>query len=225
MLALFASFTALGVWQLQRLQWKLGLIAQVNANLHAPPISSAEAFRLGAKGAQYHRVALAGRFDNSKETYVYTTNAAGDPVYHVIAPFTLDDGRALMVDRGAVPERLRDPQTRAAGQRNGEQHVAGVWRVPDARGYFTPPPDLAHRIWFSRDVSAMAKLDGVKLSAPVIVEADAAPNPGGWPKGGQTVVTFRNDHLQYAITWFAMAAIVFFGWIAFHVSKGRIARR
>ncbi|HEY4115117.1 MAG TPA: SURF1 family protein [Rhizomicrobium sp.] len=224
MAVLFAGFVALGVWQLERLQWKLGLIAEVNQNLKAPPISAAEAFALGPRGAQYHRVELAGRFGNAKETYVYTTDNSGDPVYHVVVPFTLDDGRVLMVDRGMVPQSMRDPKTRAAGAREGEQHITGVWRVPDPPGLFTPPPDLKHRIWFSRDVSAMAKVDGVKLAAPVIVEADAAPNPGGWPEGGQTVVTFRNDHLQYAITWFAMAAIVGCGWVAFHVSRGRIRR-
>jgi surfeit locus 1 family protein len=224
MLVLFAAFTALGVWQIERLHWKLGLIAEVDQNLKAAPLSAAEAFALGPRGAQYHRVRLSGRFNNAEETYVYTTAPGGDAVYHVIAPFMLDDGRVLMVDRGMVPERLRDPRTRAAGQRNGEQQIAGVWRIPDPPSMFTPPPDLKHRIWFSRDVTAMAKLDCVQISAPVIVEAAAAPNPGGWPKGGQTVVVFRNDHLQYAITWFAMAAIVLGGWIAFHVSKGRVGR-
>jgi len=222
MLPLFLGMVALGAWQLERLQWKLGLIAQVERNLAAPPISADEAFALGPTGASYHRVALVGRFDHAKESYVFTTDANGGPAYHVVTPFTLHDGRVLMVDRGAVPERLRDPRTRQAGQLAGAQHLVGVWRVPDAPGLFTPQPDLKKRIWFSRDVAGMAKANRIALAAPVIVEADATPSPGGWPKGGQTVVAFRNEHLQYALTWFALAAVVLGGWIAYHVSRGRI---
>jgi surfeit locus 1 family protein len=221
MLPLFLACIALGVWQLERLQWKLALIAQVQRNLQVPPVSADEALALGSQ-AQYRRVALAGRFDNSKEAYVFGTDASGAPAYHVIAPFTLRDGRALLVDRGIVPERLRDPRTRPAGELSGEQHIVGVWRAPDAPGLFTPAPNPAKRIWYGRDVAGIAHADRVKLAAPVIVEADAAPNPGGWPKGGQTVVAFRNEHLQYAVTWFGLAAVVLGGWLAYHYSRGRL---
>ena len=100
--------------------------------------------------------------------------------------------------------------------------MVGVWRVPDAPGWFTPAPDRAHRIWYSRDVASIARADGVKPAAPALIEADATPNPGGWPKGGQTVVAFRNEHLQYAVTWFLMAAGLLVVYIAYHVSRGRL---
>jgi surfeit locus 1 family protein len=224
MLPLFLGCLALGVWQLERLQWKLALIAQVQRNLQAPPLSAAQALAMGQQ-AQYRRVALAGRFDNSKEAYVFGTGASGAPAYHVITPFTLRDGRVLLVDRGIVPERLRDPRTRPAGEVTGEQHIVGVWRVPDASGLFTPAPNPSTRTWYARDVAGIAKADHVRIAAPVVIEADAAPNPGGWPRGGQTVVTFRNEHLQYAVTWFGLAAVTLGGWIAFYVSRGRIRWR
>ena len=173
---------------------------------------------------QYHRVKLRGRLLNASEAYVFTTGDHGVPVYHVLTPFKLDDGRVLLVDRGIVPERLRDPHSRPAGELKGKQRIIGIWRVPDAPGLFTPPPNIARRIWYARDVQGIAKTEHIPLAAPVIVEADATPNPGGWPKGGQTAFTFRNDHLQYAITWFALAAVVLGGWIAYHVSLGRIGR-
>lgn len=222
MLPLFLGCIALGVWQLERLQWKLALIAQVNHNLAAPPISVEGALAMGAAAAQYHRVTLGGRYENSKEAYVFATDATGAPAYHVITPFTLDGGRTLLVDRGIVPEALRDPHTRAVGELEGEQQITGVWRVPDPPGWFTPRPNLAQRIWYARDVIGIAKADRIKLAAPAIIEADATPNPGGWPQGGQTVVTFRNDHLQYAITWFGLAAVTLGGWIAFHISRDRL---
>ena len=223
MLPLFLACIALGVWQLERLQWKLALVAQVNRNLHAAPISVDRALTMKAAAAQYRRVRLSGAFDNSKESYVFTTAGEGVPAYHVLTPFTLDNGRVLLIDRGMVPPRLRDPQMRSAGQLAGEQHIVGVWRIPDSPGLFTPAPNLVKRIWYAREVEAIARADHVQLAAPVVIEADATPNPGGWPKGGQTVVTFRNEHLQYAITWFGLAAVVLGGWIAFHISRGRFS--
>jgi len=216
---LFAVLLGLGVWQLDRLQWKLALIARVDRNMHAAPIAP------GTHVDEYRRVALDGRFDNSKEAYAFATDDTGAPVYHVIVPFAVKDGRRFLVDRGIVPKEKLDPATRRAGQLEGDVHVVGIWRTPDAAGAFTPAPDLAHRIWYSRDVTAIAKADRVTLAAPVIVEADAAPNPGGWPKGGQTVVAFRNEHLQYAITWFALAAVLLGVYFAYHVSRKRLVWR
>ena len=222
MLPLFLGCMALGVWQLERLRWKLALIAQVTQNLHAPPIAVDDVLAMSAASAQYRRVRMNGHFENANEAYIFAMDASGVPAYHVITPFTLDDGRTLLVDRGIVPEQLRDPGARLAGELEGEQHIVGVWRTPDAPGLFTPAPSLRKRIWYARDAEGIAKAERVKLAAPVVVEADAAPNPGGWPKGGQTVITFRNEHLQYAITWFALAAVTLGGWVAYHVSQGRL---
>lgn len=222
MLPLFLGCVALGVWQLERLQWKLALIHQADSNLSEPPIPVAKALAFGPAAAQYRRVNLSGHFENSKEAYVFGTASGGMAVYHVVTPFRLSDGRVLLVDRGIVPERLRDPRTRPNGERQGEQRITGVWRIPDAPGLFTPAPNASQRIWYARDVEGIARNDHIKLAAPVLVEADAAPNPGGWPKGGQTIVRFRNEHLQYAIIWFALAAVIFGGWVSYHVSQGRL---
>jgi surfeit locus 1 family protein len=219
--AMLAVLVSLGVWQVERLHWKLGLIAQVNRNLTLPPVPLDEALAMG-KAAEYRRVALDGYFEHGKEAYVYGIAPGGTPVFHVVTPFVPDEGPILLVDRGIVPEALRDPAGRKAGQVEGERHIVGVWRTPDPPGLFTPPPDLSRRIWFSRDVKSIAAADRFTPAVPAIVEADAAPNPGGWPKGGQTVVTFRNEHLQYAITWFGLAATLLGVYIAYHVSKGRL---
>jgi surfeit locus 1 family protein len=215
-----AILVGLGIWQLQRLQWKLALIAEVNGHMAAPPLPLNEALKSSADAMQYRRVALNGRFDNSKEAYVFTTAAGGEAVYHVLTPFLTDDGHSLLVDRGYVPKEKRDPATRTPVQ--GATRLVGVWRVPDAPGTFTPAPDTAHRIWYSRDLKAIAAADHIQLAAPVVIEADATPNPGGWPKGGQTVVSFRNEHLSYAVTWFGLAAGLLGVYLAYHVSKGRL---
>ena len=220
---LFAILCGLGTWQLERLQWKLALIATVNGHMAAAPISLADILAMNPDDAQYRRVTVRGRFDHTKEAYVFTTDASGAAVYHVLTPFQMDDGKLLMVDRGEVPKEKLDPASRAAGNPDGDVGVTGVWRVPDAPGAFTPPPDPAHRIWYARDLASIGAADHLVLSAPVLVEADATPNPGGWPKGGQTVVSFRNQHLSYAVTWYGLAIVLLGVWFSYHFSKGRIA--
>jgi surfeit locus 1 family protein len=219
---LFAILCGLGVWQLERLQWKLALIARVNGHMTAAPVSLDQIKAMDGDEAQYRHVTLTGRFDHTREAYVFTTDE-GAPVYHVLTPFLTDDSRTLMVDRGEVPKEKLAPATRPAGNIADETHVTGVWRVPDAPGAFTPAPDIAHRIWYARDLKSIAAVDHLTLAAPVVVEADATPNPGGWPRGGQTVVTFRNAHLSYAVTWLGLALGLLGTWLAYHISKGRIA--
>ena len=220
----FAILLGLGIWQIERLHWKEGLIAEMYGHMHAAAIGVDEALALG-DAAQYRRVALTGTFDNAREAYVFTTGPNGSPVYHVVTPLRLTDGRALLVDRGMIPIALRDPQTRASGQLTGTRKIVGVWRTPDQPGIFTPKPDPIHRIWYARDVQGIAAADGLRLAAPVIVEADAAPNPGGWPKGGQTVVDLPNNHFSYAVTWLGLAAGLLLVFLAYHVSHGRLGFR
>ena len=220
---LFAILIGLGVWQLQRLHWKLGLIAMMNRNMHVAAVSLDAPGKIYEESeTEYLHVAATGRFDNGKEAYVFATGPEGAPVFHVLVPFTLKDGRVYMVDRGIVPRDMKDPSTRPGGIVNRDTKIVGYWRWAQAPGTFTPPPDRAHRIWFSRDVIDIARADGVTLAQPALIEADAAPNPGGWPRGGQTVVDIRNEHLQYAITWFLMAAALFGVYLAYHASKGRL---
>ncbi|HEY2067954.1 MAG TPA: SURF1 family protein [Rhizomicrobium sp.] len=215
----FALLLTLGFWQIQRLHWKLDLIAEMSANMVAPPLSLDGALVLGER-AQYHTVLLKGRYDNSHEAFVFTTGPEGAPVYHIVTPFKLDDGRALLIDRGFIPMTLLNPATRQPP--TGERIVFGIWRTPDPPSVFTPAPDMKKRVWYSRNLAGIAKSDHITLAAPVIIEADATPNTGGWPKGGQTVVDLPNSHLQYAITWFGLAAGLLGVFLAYHVSKGRL---
>ena len=219
----FVILCVLGAWQLKRLQWKLALIATVERNMAAPPLSLDRA--LAGGDMEYRRVTLTGRFDHAREAYSFATSSAGEGIYHVLTPFRAEDGRVLLVDRGVVPASRLNPATRAAGTVEGQKRITGVWRVPDPSGAFTPVPDTARRIWYARDVPAIAAASGITLTAPVLLEADAAPNPGGLPLGGQTVVSFRNQHLGYAMTWFGFALCLLGVWLAYHISKGRLAWR
>lgn len=214
--------TGLGIWQLQRLEWKEALIATMQARIAAPAISLDEALALGPQEAEWRHVRVTGRFLYDKEAYLFAPGPDGAPGLHVITPLMGADGSAVLIDRGFVPERLRDPDVRGEGQVAGEVSVSGVLRANHAPGIFTPEPDLVSRLWFARDAGAMAAALGVHIAAPLVIEADSAPNPGGWPLGGGTRLDIPNDHLGYALTWFGLALALLAVYLVYHRRQGRL---
>jgi len=207
MLAAFALLIGLGVWQLQRLHWKEGLIAEIETRTKGEPIGLDQANALAREGKDpsYYRVKVEGRFDHAKELYLYAVSE-GRAGWHVITPLTTEHGEVVLIDRGFVPEELRDPSSRAQGELGGVVAVTGVVRVPETEGTFTPDNEVGANRWFWRDLDAMARSIGAAEVAPFYLEAEKSDVPGGWPEGGQTRVELPNNHLQYAITWFLMAA-------------------
>lgn len=207
-LLLAAGFAALGVWQVERRAWKLALIARVEARVHAPPVAPPPPARWRGDLA-YTRVALTGRFLHDRETAVQAVTERG-PGWWIVTPLATNAGTVL-VNRGFVPPERRDPATRRAGQTTGAVTVIGLLREDEPGGGFLRANDPAADRWYSRDVAEIARARRLGPVAPYFVDADATPNPGGWPVGGLTVVAFRNSHLVYALTWFALAALSAFG--------------
>ena len=128
-------------------------------------------------------------------------------------------GATIFVDRGFVPTDRRAPATRAAGEIAGPTAVTGLLRLPEPPGWFTPANEPAKNSWFSIDLPAMAQAAGVGSALPFYIDADKAPNPGGWPQGGQTITDLPNDHLQYAITWYALAVALVAIYIRFALRR------
>ncbi|WP_433950436.1 SURF1 family protein [Brevundimonas bullata] len=213
---LFAGFSGLGVWQVQRLAWKQELIRQVDARIHAAPVAApAPDQTITRQADQYRRVVVSGRFDHSREALVKAVTDLG-PGYWVMTPLMTDRGFTLLINRGFVPSERQKPTDRAAGQVEGETTVVGLLRLTEPDGGFLRANDPAGDRWFSRDVAGIAKARG--LSGPVasyFIDADATPNPGGWPRGGLTVVRFANSHLIYALTWFGLALMSAAGFVLF----------
>ncbi|PQZ83068.1 MULTISPECIES: SURF1 family protein [unclassified Brevundimonas] len=213
---LFAGFSALGVWQVQRLAWKQDLIHQVDARIHAAPVAAPPPGQTITRRAdQYRRVVVSGRFDHSREALVKAVTDLG-PGYWVVTPLMTDQGFTVLVNRGFVPSERQRPSDRAAGQVEGQARVVGLLRLSEPDGGFLRANDPAGDRWFSRDVAGIAKARGP--SGPVasyFIDADATPNPGGWPHGGLTVVRFANSHLIYALTWFGLALMSAAGFILF----------
>lgn len=190
-----AILIGLGTWQLQRLAWKQGILAQISARLTDTPVALPAAPDPVAD--KYLPVTATGRFTGPEITVLTSVREAGAG-YRVVAAFQTDDGRMIMVDRGFLPEDQRaQPRSVSAARITGTLH----W--PAETDSFTPPPDEGRAIWFARDVPAMA---AVMRTEPVLIVARADTGDGITPLPVDTV-GIPNNHLNYARTWFSLAAV------------------
>ncbi|MBA4805956.1 MAG: SURF1 family protein [Brevundimonas sp.] len=211
---LFAGFVALGGWQVQRLAWKTELIAQVEARINATPqpAPGPDAWpSMSRDKDQYRRVTVRGVFLHDQEALVQAVTDYG-PGFWVMTPLRADAGFTVLVNRGFVSPERRLASDRATGQVAGDQTVTGLVRMTEPKGGFLRANDPAGDRWYSRDVAAIAASRDLSQVAPYFIDADATPNPDGWPKGGLTVVRFANSHLVYALTWFGMALLTLVGY-------------
>lgn len=234
-----AVLVGLGIWQLERREWKLGILERIDQRIHGESISLTEAKKLWVsdRDVEYYRVLLVGRFHNDQERYLYTI-FDGQAGWLVITPLETGNGDVVLVNRGFVPEALKDPAARRAGQIEDQVELVGLARASERPTWFTPDNAPAANRWFWRDVpglTASLPPDLAAKTAPFLVEAEAGPVPGGWPRGGVTRLAIPNRHLEYALTWFGLAIVllaVFFAY-ARHRRKetvegrtdGRIADR
>jgi len=203
-LLLAAAFTALGVWQVERRAWKLDLIRRVEARAHAPAAPLPQRAAWDNEQA-YQRVRVRGTFLHDRETQVQALTERGAG-WWVLTPLRSDRGTVL-VNRGFVPAERRDPATRRVARPGDTVTVTGLLRASEPGGGFLRSNDPAGDRWYSRDVPAIARARRLDDVLPFFVDADAAPNPGGYPVGGLTVIAFPNNHLVYALTWFALAGL------------------
>ncbi len=238
--ALFAALAlgmlfSLGAWQLSRLAWKQGLIAQVDERARAPaiPLAGRDAWgRMSPERDDYRRVTVTGRFRHEAEAYLY--HVAGDSRqadrdrprgqgYFVMTPLVMANGDTIIVNRGFVPTERRDPATRPEGQLQGEVSVTGLVRYPEPRGAFSAVDDPARRLFYTRDLVAIARAMGLntRTTAPFSIDADDTPLPGGLPRGGETRLSFSNRHLEYALTWFGLALTLVGVFAAFAIQRLR----
>ena len=215
-LVAIAGLTALGFWQLERRDWKLHLIDQVAQRVDAAAIAApgpAGWSSITTATDEYRHVRATGHFRNDEETLVEAVTVRGSGFW-VLTPLVTDQGFTALVNRGFVPADKRLPATRAAGQIGGQTSVTGLLRITEPGGGFLRSNDPRTDHWYSRDVAAIAAARRLTGAAPYFIDADAAPNAGGLPVGGLTVVAFPNNHLIYALTWFALA-LMLVGAVAF----------
>lgn len=203
------GFTALGLWQVQRLSWKSELIARIDRQLRADPAplpSPSQWPGLARERDEYRRLRAEGRFDHGRETLVRGASELGTG-YWVLTPLQSGAGPWVLVNRGFVPQEMRGQVPRGPEPAS----VVGLLRLTEPGGGLLQPNEPAANRWYSRDVAAIAAARGLQGPvAPFFIDAQAAAGTASdaWPRAGLTVIRFSNNHLAYALTWFGLAAIM-----------------
>lgn len=222
------ALIALGNWQWHRKAWKEDLIAKIDARSKGDPESYAQVLEQYKRDgeAEYQKVQVKGTFDYATEHYLYAPNrdSQGWDVFTLLAPE--GGGPPVFVNRGWVPDRLKDPSTRTQGQVPGPVEVVGLVRGPETPGAFEVASDPKHNQWYWRDLDGMRwapdapptpqQRETMRIApyAPFSIDALAEPaTPGGWPKGGTTQIHLSNRHLEYVLTWWGLAVtlVVIYG--------------
>ena len=209
-LAALIVLIGLGVWQLQRLTWKETLIdrLQSRAEMSAESLPPGD---LDLEEWEFRRVTLVGQFLHDQEMHLLNRSLNGNPGLHIITPFRrtdVPDAPLVLVDRGWVPFDAKDPSTRKEGLITGEVTVEGIVRfqrpITGLQRVFLPENEPDRNMWYSVDVPEMESVRGEPFANFYVVDGNDAV-PGGYPVGHQWTLNIRNDHLQYALTWFALA--------------------
>ncbi len=225
-LFLFAGFVGLGVWQLQRLTWKLDLIARVERRVHAAPVNSPGPAlwpSITRAAYEYRHLQLSGRFVQGKDSFVQAVTVKG-PGFWMLTPLRSDDGFVVLVNRGFVPPGWRPSPQGEVGHTSPRVRITGLFRMSEPKGAFLRANQPLDDRWYSRDVAEIARARGLVAAAPYFIDADATPLGKGWPLGGLTVIHFSNSHVIYAFTWFSLAAMVALWGVRALVGDGRDRR-
>jgi len=208
-LAALVVLLGLGTWQLQRKAWKEALIVTLDRRLNDAPVALPPPYewaRMTPENSEFTRVRLRVEFPIGGDALVYTSGSAiRDDVkgagYFVFSPARLPNGQQVVVNRGFVP-------TRSYPVAAGTADIVGALRWPEAGSAFVSDHDAAGEVWMVRDPAAMAQRKGWGAVAPFYVEQEAPVPPGGLPHPAPLKVHLRNDHLQYAVTWYGLAVVL-----------------
>ena len=214
-LAMFAALLSLGTWQVKRLAWKEDLIQTIESRIHQPP-HSLEAFLKTEPGTDYWPITVEGAFLHSAERHFFATYD-GQSGYYVYTPLEVSPASFVFINRGFVPFDRKDAATRAFGQVVGTVKITGLARsiLTQKPSWLVPDNELDKNIFYWKDFAAMRGTAGLPAGSNVFelfIDADKSPNPGGLPVGGVTIVNLPNSHLQYAVTWYGLAAALTVIW-------------
>ena len=205
-LIMMAMTAGLGTWQVHRLAWKTDLLAKIAARMNGDAVPL-PADISDPPGWAFRHVHVAGHFDPARALWLYGRTHDGKAGIHLLVPLVRAEGDAVLVDRGFVPfdHASELAQYRPAG---GDAEIDGIVREPEPGGLFVPANQPDKNIWYSVDVPAMSKVAQRPL-APIYIAAKS-DGSAGWPAatGGTEGTGIRNEHLNYAIFWYSMAAVL-----------------
>ncbi len=218
------ALVGFGTWQVQRLHWKETLIAEREARLAAPPLSIGAVQRMTAT-LDHRRIRAAGTFLHDREMHLVARSHRGRVGVRVITPLALAGGGHVLVDRGWVPRARIDQETRPDGPIRSSVEIVGILRAGGRPSSWTPDNTPDDDVWHYVDIAAMAARVGLSEVRDFVVVAGPAPNPGGLPIGTSFAVEVANHHLQYAVTWYALAAVLAAIYLIYHLRPPGAKRR
>ncbi len=191
-----AILVSLGIWQVQRLAWKEGVLAEIEGRIGAAPVAIPEA--PDPEADRYLSVEATGRIAPDYIRVLVSQRRIGAG-YRIISPFETD-GRRILIDRGFIRTDADLPPPRDA-----DVTVTGNLHWPDEIDSFTPDPDLGANIWFARDVPALAQ--ALDTEPILLIARDMSQSEGALTPLPVDTSGIPNDHLNYAITWFSLALL------------------
>ncbi len=203
-------FCALGTWQLYRLQWKLELISEINFGLKSSPIAYSSSIK-----KNYQRVKANGKFNFDKQIYLYSLNDKGKPGYDVVTPFETNKNENVLINRGWINKELKgNPSINL--EINTDQKIVGLLREIYEPNIFKPDNDIKNNVWFSININDLKEATGDQFNEFVIfLENNEVKTP--LPK--KITVDVPNNHLKYAITWYAISVSIIFYYLYFRRKK------
>ena len=218
-LAALAILIALGVWQLERREWKHALLARIEQSRAEPPQDMVGILTASGIETDYAHVEVDGTIKPDKAIHLFAPEGQGGADYRVIAPLDYGSGRFILVDLGTITEAekaaLKTPVPEAA---TGLVHMEGILRPSEPPGWFTAAPDLKGNRWYSRDVPAIAAALGLGPVHLYVLQSES-PNQGGLPRPVVFHPDLPDNHLAYAITWFSFALILLVVYVLFHLKR------
>ena len=218
-IAAFGTCVALGTWQVERLKWKEGIIAalaEANAQEALTTLPSDES---ALKPLQFRKVTLTGTWQGGTEFHIAPRYWKDKFGYAIITPFTLADGRVVLVNRGWVPAKQKDASTRPETQVKGHTTINGLVRVGAERNTMSPPNQPEKNIWFGRDVAAMADAAKIKNIIPAMVDIVGKQDAKNLPVPSDGTIRLKNDHLSYILTWYGIALGILVIFVVYHRKK------
>lgn len=212
---MLAILLGLGVWQVQRHAWKSDLIEKLRTRAESTAIPLAlDISDLDA--LEFQRVRVTGQFLHDKELYLLNRSLNGNPGLHILTPLQRADGGVIMINRGWTPFEKKEPASRMKGQLAGPVTVEGIVRLMKAPNDFMPDNEPDKNTWFYWDATAMAAAVGAKKVPPYYIMAVKDPAAGMYPVGHQWRLDIRNNHVEYAITWFSLAIALVVIFVVYH---------
>ena len=203
-------FCALGTWQLYRLQWKLEIINEITAGLNSSPIEYSNLIK-----KNYQKVNAKGKFNFDEQIYLYSLNNTGKPGYDVITPFKTNNNENVLVNRGWISKELKgSPDINF--KKGSEQKIVGFLRKIYEPNMFKPANDIANNVWFSINFEDLNKVTGKEFNKFVIFLEDSQVKI---PLPKKISIDVPNNHLKYAITWYAISTSIIFYYLYFRRKK------